>query len=440
MELTEKIRQYIEERCAAKMEPLDKELAKAEKEKTADELAEFRPDWQQRRQALQDKFSPANWLTDAAVRAKQISLVSHALKYTHSDAKGTSLLVASTGTGSDQYLSSTLIPALKADVVGNAAALDVANLLLLEHDGIRLLDMLAQDDTGALQPFAADGQQTDWLQGFKEALKVKEPASHTLAKQLYFPVAANGRDYHLLAPLSASSLNHAVFQRIQHARFSEQAKAARDARRKGLYWQDGTRDYLDLAIQTFGGTKPQNISLLNSQRGGRAYLFNSQPPTWKSQSKPPKSTEAFWSGYRWRVRKPLDDLIGFLQWADQQQLNNRYIRVKRADMVAVLVDELHQYAAQIQQLPAGWSTESFGIKAEACWLDPARSDEHFQLEREGKGWCKPLALTFARVLASAIKQKKNNKKISVSDIEITHFKRQIEHEAHRLMIDLEDFA
>ena len=436
MELTEKIRQYIEERCTAKLEPLDKELAKAGKEKSAAELAAFRPDWQQRRQDVLDKFRPDVWLSDAAARAKQISLVSHALKYTHSDAKGTSLLLASSAVNPDGYLSSSALRVLKADVVGNAAVLDVANLLLLEHDGVRLLDRLAGDDTSALQPFGNAEQLADWLRGFKEALKVKEPSSHSLAKQLYFPLPGEGAGYHLLAPLSASSLNHAVFQRVQHSRFSDEAKAARDARRKGLYWQEGTRDYLNLAMQKFGGSNKQNVSLFNSQRNGVLYFFDSRPPTWKNQSKPPKSTEAFWAGYRSRIREPLDELIGFLQWAEQQQLNNRHVRGKRAAMVAAMVDELYRYAAHIQQLPPGWSAESFGMKPEACWLDPGRQDKDFQYERDGKGWCKPLALTFGRVLSKAME----SKKLSMSDVEIAYFKQQIKREAYRLMKDLEELV
>ncbi|MAS24260.1 MAG: type I-F CRISPR-associated protein Csy1 [Oceanospirillaceae bacterium] len=440
MELTEKIRQYIEDRCTAKLEPLEKELAKAEKEKTADEFAEFRLDWHQRKQELLDKFKPATWLSDAASRAKQISLVSHALKYTHSDAKGTSLLADITVWAAGRVLSSADLTAMKADVVGNAAALDVANLLLLEHEGVRLLDQVAANDTSALAEFGTADQQAEWQAGFKEALKVKEPSSHTLAKQLYFPVADEETGYHLLAPLAASSFNHAVFQRVQHSRFSEHAKEARDARRKGHFWQVGTRDYLNLAIQTFGGTKPQNISLLNSQRGGRAYLFNAQPPVWKSRSKPPKSVDAFWSGYRWRIRKQLDELTGFLEWANQHELNNRHIRNKRGEMVAAMVDELHQYAAQLRLFPAGWAAEPMGNGPEACWVDPARDDKDFQYEREGKAWCKQLALNFGRVLAKSIDQKGKRAKLSMSDAETAHFKQQIQRQAYLLMVDLEELV
>ena len=439
MELTDKIRQYINDRCTAKLEPLEKQLAKAEKDKSADEFAEYRLEWQQRKQELLDKFKPDAWLTDAAKRAKQISLVTHALKYAHSDAKGTSLMMVA-GDKPQRYVSSSSLSALKADVVGNAAALDVANLLLLEAEGVRLLDLVGQDDASALAAFGNREQQQGWVQGFKEALKVLEPASHTLAKQLYFPLEGSGTDYHLLAPLAASSLNHALFQRVQHSRFSDDAKAARDARRKEKYWHQSTRDYPSLAIQTFGGTKPQNISLLNSQRGGRAYLLSAQPPVWKSQTKPPKSATAFWAGYRWWVRAQVRELKNFLERVDQYNLNNLSIREKRAAMVAALVDEFYQYSARIQVMPSGWSAESFGIRPEACWLDPNRNDDEFVYEREGKGWCKPLALSFGRTLVKALNQSGKNKKLEMADNERMYFKQQIQREAYRLMMDLEELV
>lgn len=439
MELIDKIRQYINDRCTAKLEPLEKQLAKAEKDKSADEFAEYRLEWQQRKQELLDKFKPDIWLTDAAKRAKQISLVTHALKYAHSDAKGTSLMMVA-GDGPQGYVSSSSLSALKADVVGNAAALDVANLLLLEAECVRLLDLVGQDDASALAAFGNREQQQGWVQGFKEALKVLEPASHTLAKQLYFPLEGSGTGYHLLAPLAASSLNHALFQRVQHSRFSDDAKAARDARRKEKYWHQSTRDYPSLAIQTFGGTKPQNISLLNSQRGGRAYLLSAQPPVWKSQTKPPKSATAFWAGYRWWVRAQVRELKDFLERVDQYNLNNLSIREKRAALVAALVDEFYQYSARIQVMPSGWSAESFGIRPEACWLDPNRNDDEFIYEREGKGWCKPLALSFGRTLVKALNQTGKNKKLEMADNERAHFREQIKGEIRRLKSDLEELV
>lgn len=436
MELTENIRQYIADRCAKQMELLIKERAKAEVALEVDAFAVFDLAWQERKQALLNKFKASNWLSDAANRAGQISLVTHALKYVHSDAKGSSLMLNSGEKASGiRYLISKSLSTLKADVVGNAAALDVANLLLLEANGKCLLDHLAEDDATPLASFGSVAQQDTWLQGFKQALRLADPASHALAKQLYFPVPEAASGYHLLAPLAASSLNQAVFQRIQ-ARFSDESKAAREAKKKGVYWHEGTRNYPALAIQTFGGTKPQNISWLNAQRGGRVHLFNSQPPLWHSQIKPPKSIEAFWSGYRWRIRQHARDLKSFLAWADAQSLNNRYIRAKRATMVADMVGELHHYAALVQQLPSGWSAANWGLSPEACWLDLGRSDAAFVAKRQGKAWCKLVAQTFGRVLSKAL----TAEKLTMADDETVYFGKQLQAEVNRLMMDFEALA
>lgn len=92
----------------------------------------------------------------------------------------------------------------------------------------------------------------------------------------------NDANYHLLAPLYASSLAHRVFQTINEERFGEAAKEARQARREGLFVQQAVHEYPQLVVQKLGGTKPQNISQLNSERGGNNYLLASLPPIWTS--------------------------------------------------------------------------------------------------------------------------------------------------------------
>src|SRR5690606_29857228 len=45
------------------------------------------------------------------------------------------------------------------------------------------------------------------------------------------------------------------------------------------------RNYQNLSVRKLGGTKPQNISQLNSERGGVNYLLSSSPPVWKNAAK-----------------------------------------------------------------------------------------------------------------------------------------------------------
>ncbi len=430
-QLTEKIREYIAKRCTDRLEKLDKE---AEKERaglsTTESVAEFDLAYAQKREGEVDKYQPENWLTDASNRAKQISLVSHALKYTHSDAKGSSLLVSAENVDLG-YLATKTLRTIPTDVVGNAAALDVANLLLLEVDGIRLLDRIRERDISPLAAFSTNQSTLDtWLLGFSEALKLSEPSSHSLAKQVYFPTG-DGK-YHLLAPLASSSLTHSAYNRIMDVRFGEEAKALRDARKKGKYAEGVLIDFTGLATQSFGGTKPQNISLLNSQRRGRAFLFNNQPPSWKVKLSPLQKDTAFWSGYRYQIRRTIYELQDFIK-ANAFRETNMEIRAERQRIIQQLVDEIHQYASRFWQLAAGWSLDTDVSKDLACWLDPERNDEVFDKYRKAGGWQEKIAASFARFLIGTLAKRK----IQLSDTEHQYLKKQITKEASRFVEDLE---
>jgi|SRR5690606_820983 len=438
--LSEKIVDYIQARAFARLEKFDKEAEKQREKVIGDPaaLADLNATLAQSRAEEEARFEPKVWLTDAASRAKQISMVTHALKFTHTDAKGTSVYVQAQASGSAPsepcYLSSAALTEPKVDVVGNAAALDVASLLQLEDNGVSLISLIAQDDSSALAPFAdSEEQLTEWMNGFKAALVDKELSSHKLAKQLYFPVA-EGR-YHLISPLYASSLAQAMYERITASRFSDEAKAARKARREGVYHESVTVDYPLTAIQTFGGTKPQNVSQLNSSRRGRSFLLSCQPPTWAARLTPPvKHERAFWNEYDRRARRTAKALQKFLL-NNINRDSNKLIRETRADYVDSLIDLLLQFAAEVQGLTeyAGWSAESQLSIAEQLWLDPLRDDPEFRRLRETKDWQQDIANQFANWLNHKLK----NDKLVMKDIEHREWSKLLERKLALLKEDLE---
>ncbi len=217
--LTRFITDYIASRKQAKLDKFEKEAAKrpAQSDDVITSAAE--------RQVIEMQYSPRAWLTDAARRAGQISLVTHAAKFTHGDAKSSSIYLDIQG--DDRYLSSASLPTLTADAVGNAAALDVAKLLQTEVAGDSLLACLKRGDQSALRALAEDDAQlARWVEGFNRALIPADPASHKLAKQVWFPVAEG---YHLLCPLFATSFAQAVHEKMVAARFSDEGNAIREA-------------------------------------------------------------------------------------------------------------------------------------------------------------------------------------------------------------------
>ncbi|WP_127958201.1 type I-F CRISPR-associated protein Csy1 [Serratia microhaemolytica] len=378
-----------------------------------------------------DKWpTKVDWLDDAAKRAKQITLVTHAPKFTHGDTRGSGCRVEILPAKSD-YLATTALTECAFDVIGNAAALDVANFLLIEAEGKRLMEMINTGDTSALARFATQpAQLTAWLDGFSQALLNDGTAkSHTLSKQTYFPVADG--QYHLLSPLFASSLYHALHQRIEQARFSESAKAAREARRKGEFSATAVVEFPNLAEQHFGGTKPQNVSLLNSKRGGRAYLLSALPPSWRSNRMVPASKAQFWRQYSYRVSTALRELTQFLQSVKNKE-NNQEIKQQRAELVDILIAEFYQYAAELRCLPSGWSHPlAQTIEQAFCyWLDPGA------FEQPPRDWPHQVAHAFGQWLTQQLQKTLQH----VGDIELNVWRRQVERELRLLKQDLEQWA
>lgn len=426
MELTglaAQIAGYIAGRAETRLDKFDKE---AGKQRTAAQNST--PETE--RADIESKYLPANWLADAAQRAKQIQMVTHALKFTHTDARGSSFyfpegLLKTKNMVAGEVLSTASLKNPSIDVVGNAAALDVAALLQMEHEGKTLIQYIEQGDSSPFQPFARDEQQlAEWLEAFKQVLNGNELSSHKLAKQLYFPIADG--QYHLLAPLYSSSLAHALNSRIAATRYPDEIKLVRKAKKDSKYNATLVVDYPDTAVRTYGGTKPQNVSQLNSSQGGKSFLLSCAPPNWEVMSKPPLGIKSVFSRnhFGYRVRKEV--------WSLQQYLlkkvdndSTKLIRDQRAERVEQVLDQLVQYAAEIQTLAnhGGWSVlpDCKLSRAEQLWLDPHRADldDSFAAERDRNDWQVVIADQFARWFNSRLK----HEKLTMGDTELTEWKK-----------------
>ena len=333
-----------------------------------------------KRTELVSQFIPAIWLEDASRRVSQIQAVTHSLKPIHPHAKGTNIyrptqifnelsVVGSHCLGED----------FTGDVVGSAAALDVYKFLKLEHQGRSLLTLILVRDVDLAASLSADLIQAEaWMTAFAGITSQRgRAASHTLAKQLYWLTSENPNPhddncFHILAPLFASSLTHRIYLKIQEDRFSEAAKAARLAKKNGLYSERPVREYPHLAIQNLGGTKPQNISQLNSERRGDNFLLASTPPVWRSiELKPLLGTDSVFRrfGRRTAVRAIVKALLAFLKTSPPANLETR---TRRNAFVNDLIDHFLQLSAELRSLEPGWSqTPACHLNsAEKQWLDP----------------------------------------------------------------------
>lgn len=327
------------------------------------------------------------WLEDAARRVAQIQAVTHSLKPIHPDARGTNLYVEPASLPTLRELGShALEQSFAVDVVGNAAALDVYKLLKVEVGGISLLAALQADDEAALQALHDDPEQARDLRDAFVGLtqpRMGEFSSHTRAKQLYWLTGGNAcadGDYELLAPLYATSLAHAVHAPVQEDRFGEANKAARRAWHERKAHDGVFHHYPGLAVQKMGGTKPQNISQLNSERGGVNYLLASLPPLWRrSEIRLPVHANSIFDKLfiaRPEVYRSVRELREFLATDPEPNLRTRQ---RRDALIDALVDEMVSLAGELlRALPAGWTrdVERFETLAfeEKLWLDPLRAE------------------------------------------------------------------
>lgn len=347
------------------------------------------------RQEAEEKFALANWLPDAARRASWLSNVSHPCKFSHPSAQTTSIIAISQ-CNNDGYLRTGNVD-YQLDFFGNAAAMDVYKFLCLSmEDGQTVLQHLEQDSPSIRQLLTIPSETYDNLKSGFLSVKQAEGGNKTdsLVKQVYFPVKD---DYHLLSVLTPSGLLSQVKSRIDALRFSDATKEAKETRRKNEHHPDGYDDLFDIAVTAYGGTQPQNISVLNSQNAGRAYLLMSAPPSLQRRDTRLPRTNFFKNTLS---PKKFQDSFQALDRLIKTGVNNINIRNGIDNTLKYLIDQVLQQAFRVRAMDQGWSNAEHyqGLpQAQRIWLD----DAHIAQRETEEDWLKEITHDAARWILNA---------------------------------------
>ena len=377
--MTESIQNFLNER---KELWLKDRLKKAENDSVISEL----------QGQADDKFSLKEWLPDAAKRVTQLSMVSHPSKFSHPSAK-TSSLIAQAKQINDGYLRSGNV-SYPLDVFGNAAAMDVFKFLSLPlTEKLTVLDGFERQEE-SLKTLLV-GADLDFETLGTEFLKIKATDTSVktdhLVKQVYFPIEQ--AEYHLLSVLTPSGLITRLKQSIDTIRFSEETKQAKELRRKNEHHEIGYADIFGLTITAYGGTQPQNVSVLNSQNAGRAYLLSSCPPVLEKRAiRLPKTDFFAQCLYRKNYQESFIQLHKFMQL----DLNNDDIRTAIRNIIQFVIDQILVLASKTREYSVeGWSNQDYYAslpKLQRIWLDKI-----YQTERdEDDDWRDELSREIAR--------------------------------------------
>lgn len=343
-------------------------------------------------QQADDKFHLKEWLPDAAKRVVQLSMVSHPSKFSHPSAK-TSSIIAPVSSSKDGYLRTGNVD-YPLDVFGNAAAMDVYKFLCLSlSNELSVLDGFEQDDQKLKKLIQQSSLDFEMLKNNFLIIKQNDTTSKTdhLIKQVYFPIAEN--EYHLLSILTPSGLITQLKQKIDLMRFSEQTKLAKENRKKNEHDAEGYADIFDLTVTAYGGTQPQNVSVLNSQNAGRAYLLSSCPPTLEKRAIRLPKTDFFTQClYRKNYQESFVQLHKFMQL----DINNNAIRTAIRNIIGFVIDQILLQAFKIREIyPEAWSDQDYYVslpKLQRIWLD-----QQYQNERENDAeWRDEISQNIAR--------------------------------------------
>lgn len=346
-------------------------------------------------QQCEHVFSLEQWLPNAAKRAGQISMATHPCTFSHPSARKNkngyvSSVISDAHFAEDGFLKSGNVN-VETDALGNAAALDVYKFLTLElSDGKPLISHIKQDTESATSLLSIKGQSYQELKnGFMvmSESSVKNITSSKI-KQVYFPV---GADYHQLSILTNSGLIYKLRERIDAIRFSEKNKIIRALKRNNENSNEGFFELYNLTTIGYGGTKPQNISVLNNRNGGKTHLLQSLPPSIEKRTiRFPKRNFFAESIRYWDCQ----DVFQALHEIFKTDYNNLKIREGRdyrfqdimsriiARMWAVRGVEQSQYRAESSQLKGYQKT----------WL----LNEHAQQREDSEQWldelCKAISI------------------------------------------------
>jgi CRISPR-associated protein Csy1 len=364
-------------------------------------------------------FSLNEWLPNAAKRAGQISMATHPCTFSHPSARKNkngyvSSVIANIQSTEDGFLKTGNV-VVDMDALGNAAALDVYKFLtLIMQDDQNLLTHIQQDSELArnlltIKSASYQKLKTEFLVMAESSV---ENITSSKIKQVYFPV---DDDYHQLSLLTNSGMVYQLRKRIDTLRFSEEVKALRDKKRKNEFSEQGYSEIYGLTTIGYGGTKPQNISVLNNQNGGKAHLLSSLPPTVNKRHTHFPKTDFFIESFQ---KREVVSLFHILQKIIKDQRNNIYIRDARDYCIQEIINKIIDKMWAVRAISADqYHQDSSNLKGhQLTWLH-----QDFAQQRETTDlWLDQLATEISRWISRAYESIIGKQAIKLGEQELAH--------------------
>ncbi|WP_196590019.1 type I-F CRISPR-associated protein Csy1 [Pectinatus frisingensis] len=355
--------------------------------------------------------SVEKWLLDTAENAPKCTLATHVGKFTHPDAK----IAYFNNVKVSNYYGYVCTDNVdcKVDIVCPAQYIATANFLLLKlEDDNTVIDHLNKNSEKIQQELSALTVNYDEIR--HKFLQIDKNEQYNFSdervKQVYFPVE---NTYHLLSVLTSSGMLDKLKERI--IKMKNYERLAKDKTSKE-YKEDYSSVY-DITEIGFGGTKPQNISSLNSQSmHGSAYFLSSMPPTLAVNNIRKPKTDFFRNCLNIKSFLPLFYALDKIFKTDKNNIN---MRNRRKEIYHSIVDMIMNYVYVIRTIEPGWSdnVESLPI-VQKIWLD----NKYEELRQIDNKWVDEMSLMITRWIIFTYEKILKDKKIVLGDGEFISFK------------------
>lgn len=371
--------------------------------------------------AAEDKKKDAvTYLLDTAKNAEKCVLATNIGKFTQPDVKVCAYVLPQADPVKGLIYTAAEKAVTDVYLSGGAACMPTAKLLLLKlEDGQNVYQHIKLDSKlirNELETLINEEPSADFNYDDIRELLLKAKIgsdfknSDQRLKQVYFPV---DDDYHLLTVLPSSSLLYTLKTKINQ--LNDNRKQARD--KKSPSYGKNYRELRDLTATKYGGTKPQNISLKNSDNGGNAYLIPAMPPLLKKRE----------------IRRPYDSFFKELSPYDFKDnfiylhrcynitRNNMDIRQLVREAECIIIDKIMARVYALRQLEPNWSENTKLSVAEHWWLD----SYYFNLQEDTDDYLEEIAQNFTRWFIASYKQINKNSHFTLGDAEFNQLHQEI---------------
>lgn len=367
---------------------------------------------------------PAEWLTKIAENANKCALATHIGRFTNPDIK-VFLRTEKQKKMTVDYVV-TLSVCCQDDIATPANYLATAKLLsFILESGQSVYETLLRDKESLRAELASLPVDYDKIvEGLLQIQTNPQPeATDERLRQVYFPVGEG--NYHLLSVLPPSSLMIELTRRIRKM----EKKRIESRNPKSETYGESYKQIYDLTQVSWGGTKPQNISTLNNEVGGRTYMLASVPPQIQIRKIVRPRTNFFMNSLR------LKDFYGLFQSMHKVYLekqNNMYVRHHARNIEDLIIDRVMQKVFALRQLEAGWSDaeNNYLPQAQKIWLDAKYAEERLSDD----SWQDEIAHEFTRWIMQTYERVMLREKIILGDGEFSALQARVRQAVQNTLI------